>query len=348
MRTIKWIKNSAWAILMLLFLSLVGCRDSGPVDTVRPVAVRVTRPVTADLQERLSYLGTYNSSREIRVIAQVQGTVRELPFAEGSRIANGDVLIRLDAPDLRAAVERLRVERDYWERHSAADQRLVQQNALPEEQAALSLRAFQSAHAAFEEAGAKLDKTLERSPINGHVLKEFVESGQHVMPGQLLLLIGTDQPEIRVDVVEEDLERGIQVHTRAELTDGSGSRHQAAVSEIAMQADGPARTFTVKIRPKNASELSGRSGSSVVVDFILREALGVLAVPTTALAGQNSIFLIRDNRAWSQSVQTGIEQDGRVQVSFAWNGQDAVAVSNLASLRDSTWVYPVPIQEVER
>ncbi|MBN1541258.1 HlyD family efflux transporter periplasmic adaptor subunit, partial [candidate division KSB1 bacterium] len=274
-------------------------------------------------------------------------TVRELPVAEGGRIQAGDLLLRLDAPDLQAVVDRLRVERDYWEQRSAADRRLAEQNALPAEQAETSLRAFGSADAAYREALSRLEKAEDHSPVTGRVLKWLVEPGQHVMPGQPLLLIGDNAAEIRVEVIETDLQRGIREKTRVDYLDNQGVQRHAVVREVAVQAQGAARTFTLRIDPLEADMRDVRLGSAVAIDFILRQAQNILVVPVAAIADENRLFVIRDGQAREQRVRTGIEADERIEVDFDWNGQDEVAVSNLSALRDGVPVYAVPIGEVQ-
>ncbi len=347
MNAMQWVRYSSATLVLFVFLSLPGCREKPSAAVERPTAVRVIRPVKRDMQERISYLGTWHAAREIQIIAQVQGTVQELPVPEGGRIQVGDLLLRLDAPDLQAAVDRLRVERDYWERRSAADRRLAEQNALPAEQVETSLRAFGSADAAYREALSRLDRTADHSPVVGQVFKWLVEPGQHVMPGQPMLLIGGNRVEIQVEVIDDDLQRGIRPKTLAEYEDLAGKRHRAAVSEVAVRAEGASRTFTIKIHPLEADAGEIRLGAAVPVDFVLREARGVLALPLGALAGDESIFVIRDDCAWKQPVRTGIEEAGMIEVEFAWNGEDRVAISDLNALRDGVPVYAVSAEEVQ-
>ena len=141
------------AIIQIVFLvsltAVVGCKEQNvKTSEIRPVAVRVVKPVEKTLNKKIPYLGTVHSKHEIKVIAQIQGTLSALPFEEGVSIKKGDVVARIDAPDLLASVERLTVDRDYWKHRYEADKRLVKSNALPAEQAEASLKAFNTAQAA--------------------------------------------------------------------------------------------------------------------------------------------------------------------------------------------------------
>ncbi len=342
---------SAFLIITAGF-SLSGCSDNRADEvTVTPIAVRVTQPMRMDLQSRVSYMGTVRANREVKVIAQVQGTVVSLPKAEGVPVSKAEQVAEIDVPDIRAIAERLQADLDYWRRRYEADQRLVEAEALPSEQMEVSLRAYRSAKAAMAEVEAKLDKANEFSSINGKVLSWLVEPGQHVMPGQPILLLGNDELEIHVEVVEEDLRRGIRVGVPVYVQDWQGHKFQSKVSEAAPVASGRARTFTVKL-PVPALKNSGeelRVGSSMQVNFILESSSDGIAVPVAAIssqAGNSNIFLIQENRAKKQPVTIGIEQDGWVEVVFLWNGKDRVAISNLRSLEEGTPVFAVETKEV--
>lgn len=349
-------KNSLNRLALLLALTVfttlafTNCTEKdGDRSQNRPVAVRAMKPIMNDMQNRLSYVGTVHANREVRVIAQVQGTVIKLPKPAGAAIQIGELVAEIDVPDLRANVERLVAERDYWCRRQESDQRLVQAEALPAEQAEASLRACRSAKAALAEVDAKLAKAKEHSPISGKVLAWLAEPGQHVMPGQPILLLGDNNLEIHVEVVEEDLLRGIRIGTPAQVRDWQGNEFQSKVVEVAPVTSGAARTFTVELpmpSPDNHRE-NFRIGASMRVDFILAANRSALVVPVEAIAGQGDrtyIFLIRQELALKQEVTAGIEQAGLVEVSFPWNGEDWVAVSNLGSLHDSVAVFPVEIE----
>ncbi len=349
-------KISSFIISTLLIIvvgfAVSSCSDNRADQvTVPPVAVRVTQPMLMDMQSRLSYMGTVHANREVKVIAQVQGTVVSLPKPEGAPVNKDEQVVEIDVPDIRATVERLQADLDYWHRRYEADQRLVEAEALPSEQMETSLRAYRSAKAALAEAEAKLDKAKEFSSIKGQVLSWLVEPGQHVMPGQPILLLANDVIEIHVEVVEEDLGRGIRVGVPVKVQDWQGHTFQSKVSEVAPVTSGPARTFTIKLPvPALTNHVEDlRIGSSMQVDFILKSSGNSVAVPVEAISNQGGnphIFLIHENRAKKQPVTIGIEQDAWVEVEFHWNGKDRVAISNLSSLEDGVPVFPVEIKEV--
>ncbi len=337
--------------IIVLAMTLAGCSDKEHKEELRPIAVRTMQPERRDMQDKLEYLGSIHSSTEIQITAQLQGSIASLTVDEGDPLRRGTQLLRLFVPDLQAVVERLSAERDYWCRRSEADERLLEQKAIAADQVDAGRRACTAAEAAYSEAKSRLDKAVEHSPIVGTVLRRFVEAGQNVMPGQPLLLIGSADKEVRVNVVEEDFARGLRPGMKAQLVVDAQTRILASVVEIAPVTTGASRSFTVKLRPTGAARLDLRHGTSVAVHFLLREKVQALAVPVQALVykdGKATVFLVRGDRVVRQSVDAGIEENGWVVAEFDWNGSDAVATSNLGSLSDSSRVLSVPMREEKR
>ena len=321
-------------------------RSTGQSDTA-PIAIRVMTPEYRTLEKRLSYVGTVFSRHEVPIASRTQGTLVERMKSEGEFFTRGTVLARLEAPELEAAVERLTAEAEYWTRRHETDRHLVEQGALAPEQADSSDRAARGARAALSEARAQLAKTVVEAPFDGQVLDWLAEPGQPLMPGQPIVLVGDPDREVRVDVVEEDLFRGISENSEVVLNLGTSEsgipgETRGRVATIAPVSSGPARTFRVTIPILDGEAL--RKGSSVRVHFILERSDSSPAVPSRAITtreGERYLFVISDNLAVMEPVTTGINTGGWTSVGFSWNGEDPVAVTNLSSLYDGAPVLAV-------
>lgn len=332
-----------------LLLSLWGCTgeaEQAPDPEERPVALRVRTPEIRTMEVRLSYLGTVHATVEVPLLSRIQGSLVSTPIPEGAFFEEGELIARLSAPELEAAVERLSSERDYWCRRHETDTRLAAEGAIPEEQADSSRRACRSAEAGLSEAEAQLAKSVVTAPFPGQLLDRLAEVGQPVMPGQPLALVGERGREVRIEVVEEDLERGVTIGTAAEIDLGDGSV-EGRVSSISPAASGPARTFTVTVPVPGVEGTALRKGASLGVDLIPERRSDVVAVPLRAIADRDRdphLFVVSERRAARHPVSLGIVQDGWVSAEFSWNGEDPVAVTNVSGLSDGAAVYPVAEQ----
>jgi len=303
----------------------------------------------ADVAEAIPYLGTVRSTREVLVTARIQGSVVRITRQEGEPVQEGDTVVLLSAPDLDAAVERFRADDIYWSNRLAADRRLAQSGAIPQEQVEATTRAALAANAALAEFETRRAWTRERSPLSGVVLEWRVEPGQHVFPGQPMILLGGDAREVRVPVVEEDVRRGVREGSRARLTPGTGESFDVEVGEVAPSTEGAGRAFTVTLPVPAERARDLRSGESIRVRFLLRESPAAHVVPVRAIAGRSTaphVFLVSEGRAQRRHVTPGVEQDGWVAVTPPPPLGAHVAVSNLGALDDGVAVFAVPDTEV--
>ncbi len=333
------------AIVILGFSSC--SRDEAEQAPQQPIAVRVIAPDIANLAQTISYVGTVRGSQEVRVNARIPGTVEVLPRAVGAPVTSGQLVAAISAPELAASIDRVQAEREYWCQRHEEDVRLVESGALPAEQANASQRACRSASAALAEAEAQIAKTREVAPVSGRILSWLIEPGQHVLPGQGLVLIGSSGAELRVEVIDEDLQRGIEIGTPVTVHASGGETVRSRVTEIAPLASQNARTFTVTVPLSEIRSDDFRVGSSMAADFTLASCSDCVAIPTEALhriGNGTYVYLIRDGRAHLTAVEPGIRDRGLVQVSFDWNGDDRVAISNLESLADGVPVFAVEVE----
>lgn len=332
-------------VIVGLLASLTSCSGSNESgDKAAPIAVRVTYPVIRDISEHVTYAGVVHAADEFNIVARIQGTVASLHFAEGQSIGTNDTLISLFAPELEAVVTRLEADFNYWDQRFAEDKRLEASGAISREQVDASKRAQASSKAALREAQAQLSKTIELAYFNGYVLKHFVDPGQSVMPGQPLLQIGSKDLEIHAEVVQENIGKDIKTGSIAMVRDYSGNQFRSEVQDVASVTTGRSRTYTVTVALSSSQTSEYRIGESVTVDFIAQSSEQTLSVPISALVNRDSkpaIYVVKDSLAIFTPVKVGMQQLDFVSVEFDWNKQDYVVVSNVASLVDSTQVYPV-------
>lgn len=346
--------------LLLLALAMInsGCAKDEPGPDRKPasIAVRVAAVTQENLAQRIGYVGTVHSKREVKVLAQTAGAVLSLA-GEGETVREGQTLARIAAPEIAARVSRMgaevdraRTERDFLCGSYETDRKLGTSGAITKRQVDLSRKACDAATAALtaaragsREVGATRGKTSEQAPFDGIVLQWLVEPGQNVMPGTPLLLLGGHDLELRVQVAQSDLDRGVREGVPALVRLG-GQGHRLAVSAVAPMAIGPGRTFEVQIPLPGDLPAAPAHGTSARADFLVAEAADAIAVSRKSLTrvdGADAVFIVENGRARAVVVIPGIHDRGLVEVTGDLGAGAAVAVSNLDLLRDGASVLAV-------
>lgn len=381
--TCKLIENKKIALLFLSLLLPLGCTswDSEKSPNAEPAApapqaLRVGFAQQRDMAQRLSYVGTVHSRQEVKILAQLQGTVRSLA-AEGATVGKGKILVQIAAEEVQARQtrvyaesQRALTERDFLCGKAQRDTKLGASGAISKIQVDQSRKACNSADAALRaarasqrEVGAAVKKNHERAPFAGRVLRWLVEPGQNVMPGMPLMIFGSHDLEFRLQVAERDIGQGVIVGTQAWLQLGDQTL-RLEVAEVAPMATGPGRSVEVKIPfdpdaenpkvndpkanvPKDDQGTALRSlghGMSARVDLVLAAHKQVLAVPEQALrqlGDQAWVFVVQGDRVSRRQAQVGIRDQGWVEITGALQAGDQVALSNLDVLQEGMLVYPV-------
>jgi multidrug efflux pump subunit AcrA (membrane-fusion protein) len=88
-----------------------GCRDKkaggpGAGAAPPPMPVEVAQATRGDVRESLHALGTIEAAERVKVTAEIDAIVRELPFEEGRIVRKGQVLAVLNDSELRAEAVR--------------------------------------------------------------------------------------------------------------------------------------------------------------------------------------------------------------------------------------------------
>ena len=136
---------------------------------------------------------------------QVGGQLADLPLTEGQRIAEGDLVARLDLEDFELARQEARVQlqqaRTDLERQRTLHERgIASQAALDSAQTQYDLRLV-----ALENAQRNLQYATLTAPFDGLVSRRLVDNFTIVSPGQPIVRI-QDVGELRVSIpVSEDM-----------------------------------------------------------------------------------------------------------------------------------------------
>jgi RND family efflux transporter MFP subunit len=221
--------------------------------------VDVIQPQLQDTYITVSSQGTVEPRTRTNIVSEVSGRVTEvsLAFVAGGFFRNGDVLLKLDDQNYRAAVsqnaaavatarsllEQERGQADVaqreWDRMSEQQHEQIRARDLylrkPQLEEAEARLA--SAQADLEKAQADLAKTIITAPYDGLVSAKNTDIGQFVSTGSAIAeIFAVDYAEVRLPIPENkiqylDLPSSIQDFNGADTAYNSGSEVEL-VSDI--------------------------------------------------------------------------------------------------------------------
>jgi RND family efflux transporter MFP subunit len=278
--------------------------------------------------------GQLASVRHTAVSSRVLARIEDVRVRAGSAVAEGDVVVVLDARDLAArageAEEHLRSAHARLElarTEPARAETLLRQGVGTRQrldQAASELRSAEAAARGLEEALSEAKTALSfaalRAPVSGRVVDRLAEPGEMAVPGRPLLQI-YDPSLLRAEApVRESLAVGLRVGQplRVEIA-ALGRAVEGAIDEIVPFAEPGARTLLVKVRLAAPSREAG-----VFAGMFARVAVPAgerrrLVVPRGAVVRIGQLEFVdvigEDGRVARRLVTTGeASADSRVEV----------------------------------
>jgi RND family efflux transporter MFP subunit len=100
-----------WGALVfaLPYLVFIGCKGSQP-DSGPPATVSVAPVMRGDLSSTLTVAGEFQPYQEVELHAKVSGYVRRINVDIGDRVKNGQIIAKLEVPELNAQVAAAQAE----------------------------------------------------------------------------------------------------------------------------------------------------------------------------------------------------------------------------------------------
>ncbi|HEY5915306.1 MAG TPA: efflux RND transporter periplasmic adaptor subunit [Verrucomicrobiae bacterium] len=337
--------STAWrpagvSVLVAGVVVLAGCGKGHPGHTaaqadlpsakVRTQIVE-SKPLTA-VEE---VVGTVRARLRATIEAKTSGRIAEMPVVLGQKISAGQLLARLDAPEIKARVEQAeaalqQAERD-WKRVSS----LFKEQAATRAESETAESRYQVAKGALAEARALLGYVEVVAPFDGVVTRKWVDVGDLAAPGKPLV----DMEDPSRLQLEADVPEGIATHIKAAATMtirvGQATPELAGtVAEMSPIADPVSRTFRVKLDLANPPGLMSGQFARLIVPMGETTSLRIPSSAVVQRGQMEIVFAVENQRARLHLVKTGRRVNDETEVLSGLDPGDAVVTDNAGGLLD--------------
>ncbi len=308
--------------------------------TAVPVRVEVTGQVTAIFQATLS--------------SRIQGTIDTLLVREGTKVSQGQVLIKLDSRDLQADLARANADVENTKAHLDRMDQLYAQDAVSKQEMENAIRAYRVTAANRKGVEAQLSYTVVKAPFDGVITEKKVEAGELASPGQPLLKM-EDPRRLRLEatVAEGDLKSVSNGDTISVVIDALGENVLIGkVSQILPAGDPHTHTFMVKVDLPNTPGLRTGMFGRFQLD---KGATPTILVPLTAVVERGELTSLysvgADHVARLRWVKLGRRFDQQVEILSGLNegervltdgsrGVDGATVQNAETVASPSATHP--------
>ncbi|MBK7392111.1 MAG: efflux RND transporter periplasmic adaptor subunit [Chloracidobacterium sp.] len=225
--------------------------------------------------------------------------------------------------------------------------------------AAVAVRAINSAEAAVataktgirtaqtqvEQAQKSLSDTVIYAPISGYVSERTADPGEYLSPAapntKIGTIVRTSPLRLKIDVPEASIGKvaigqGISLQTSAY----PDRNFAGTVARILPGLNTTARTLTVEAEVANPDGLL-KPGQFATVRITQSKPENAVMIPATAVKAEgdiNKVYVVKDGAVREKLVQTGLLENGLIQIKAGINENDVVATSNINTLYDGVLV----------
>jgi len=312
-----------------------------PPETVSSVEVREEK-----WQQTIAAVGSITPVQGVDINAEVPGTVVEIAFESGAKVAKGDLLIRLDTTSEEAQLRALEAQTELAQLNAKRMRELRTEKAVSQSEldnAEATLKQFQANADAIR---AVINKKTIRAPFAGRLGIRQVNIGEYVDAGRtpIVSLQALDRVYAEFSLPQQDVSRiepGLKVHLTTDAY--PGKQFAGALTSLNPDLDAATRSVRVQATLSNPDELL-RPGMFARVEVVLPGDQDVLVIPATAVLSApygNIVYVINDSTnapgelvVQQHFIRTGLRRGDFISVESGLKAGEKVVRSGMFKLRN--------------
>lgn len=317
-----------------------GAEGKGSAQPLRSELYQVTAMPFA---RTVATVGTLRANESVVLVSELARRLEKILVKEGSEVAKGDLLFKLDDSDLQATMGEIeeRLKLAVVNKDRVAE--LLPQKAISRQEYDASTSGLAVLEAERATQAVAISKTEIRAPFAGRVGVREVSEGAYVSPSTPLITL-QDVSHIKVDFPLPERYAN-DVHGGQPFTftvAGNGEVFEGKVTVVEPAID--AATRSLRVRGVCDSPKGLLPGGFAEVTLTLDgEARGFL-VPSQAIVPSqrgSGVYVVKEGKAALVAVQTGLRTEDKVQVLSGLAEGDLVATTNLLRMRPGLEVTQV-------
>ncbi|MEQ8925175.1 MAG: efflux RND transporter periplasmic adaptor subunit [Fulvivirga sp.] len=289
------------------------------------------------LDNDLRVTGSLTSNESVILKPEVSGRVIQINFKEGQRVKKGQLLIALDASEVRAEIEKLDYTKKLNEDNEYRQKQLLKKEAISQEEYEMALTTLNTTLAEIKVREVQLQKHLIRAPFDGIAGLRKVSPGSYISSSDELVTVYSINP-IKIDFsVPGKYAAQVNVGDKLQFqVDGyDNESFQGSIYAIEPQIDPTTRSINLRATSANEENklLPGQFAKIRLTISTFEEAI---LIPTEAVIPElnsKKVFVSKNGKVETREIETGIRMSNNIQVTTGLNNGDTVITTGILQLR---------------
>ncbi|MGN7819821.1 efflux RND transporter periplasmic adaptor subunit [Chitinophaga sp. 22536] len=331
-------------VLFLVYKKIAGKKEAAAASNGAAAKGANTRQLLTDawivktstLDQAIEASGTLQSNEEVEVKPEINGRITHLYFKEGTNVKKGDLLVKLYDEDLRAQLQKLKLQQQLAKTTLERQENLLKINGISRQDVDVTRNQVSAYGADMDYTQTQLQKTELRAPFSGKLGLRNVSEGAIVSSATVITTLQQIDP-LKMDFAVAEkyrnvIKNGDQVNF---LVAGDNNEYKGSIYAIDPKID--LTTRTVKLRaivPNNHGSLF--PGSFAKVKITLRNLPEALMIPSQAVipgTRDKKVIVADSGKAKFVVVETGIRTESNVQITSGLKAGDTVITTGILQLK---------------
>ncbi len=323
----------------ILFLGVYSCKSKekspkGPRENP-PAIVDVLIAQPQQVSNIIEANGTVVANEYVELHPEVSGRLTYLKVAEGMNVSQGTVLAKINDADLRAQLNKSRVQLDLAETTVGRYKQLLDVNGINQSDYDIAVNQVNGYKADIAYTQSLIDKTVIRAPFTGVVGLRQVSPGAYVTPGSVIATL-QQVSQVKIDFTLPEaygniIKNGAMIDV---AFDADGSKKEKALI-IATEPGANTDTRNIKVRAM-LQKITVNPGAFVKVYIDEGKNRSSILVPTNAIIPDdknNQVIVVKKGTANFVNVQTGNRLANTIEILSGLNAGDSVVVTGVLFAR---------------
>ena len=335
------ISRKCLALPLALGLLLAGCQSSTVGSAAAdPVAtIEVATVTTGDIDETITLYGAAeaNGAGKYTLSAPMEALVRTVDAPVGSRVARGQILVRLSpSPTARLDLATATANANAADLAYARALRLRADGLVSDADVETTRAARQAADASRASLATRNGALVLRAPASGTVEVIGASAGELVAAGATIVSL-VKEGDLRARFgVDPAIARRIPGQSHVEVTAaGSKAVFNVPVLSVDSVVDPVTKLASVYVRIPDEHGIG--AGESLTGRVLLANIAGGITIPYVALlddGGQPFVFVIARNVAKRRDIVVGPRTGDRISVTSGLKAGERIATAGVTALED--------------
>ncbi|HLK28370.1 MAG TPA: efflux RND transporter periplasmic adaptor subunit [Puia sp.] len=342
-----------WAILFIGFF-LVACKSkvdpNNAPKAAPPPIVDVLVASNQSISNEIQANGTVVANEYVELHPEASGRLIFLDVPEGKYVTAGTIIARVNDADLKAQVEKSKVQLDLAQKTEDRYKQLLAVNGVNQSDYDAALNAVNGFKADIDYNQALLEKTVLKAPFNGIIGLRQVSLGAYVSPTTLIATL-QQLDKIKIDFTLPEtynpiIKKGAFVDVETDAT--GNTRSKAEIIAVEPQINQASRNIIVRAVLQNAK---ANPGGFVKVHVNAGVDKKAIMIPTNSIIPDdknNQIIVVKNGKASFVNVKTGVRKANNVEITSGLNAGDTVVVTGVLFVRPKIEVQVRSVKTLEQ